>query len=273
MATTDGASGDQKIFLAAPLTLAEIERHFGQQIEVIENVGWDTRSQSVVAARVRKLGALVLEERALTTADPEAMADGMLKGIAEMGLKALPWTDGANSFRAQVQFLKRLFPEEACLILANESLTQSSDEWLKPYLAGITRKAHLERLDMLGILQSLVPQALLHRMDRLAPARVAVPSGAEVRIDYDTEGDPVLRVRLQEMFGLTKTPAIAEGRSRLRIELLSPAGRPLAVTQSLETFWTNGYPSVRADMRGRYPKHAWPEDPLSAAPVKPRRPR
>ena len=116
-----------------------------------------------------------------------------------------------------------------------------------------------------------MPHDLLRQMDALAPARIEVPSGADVRIDYDTEGDPMLRVRLQEMFGLAKTPRIANGRAHLRIELLSPAGRPLAVTQSLETFWTNGYPSVRADMRGRYPKHSWPEDPLNAAPVKPRK--
>jgi ATP-dependent helicase HrpB len=121
------------------------------------------------------------------------------------------------------------------------------------------------------IIQSMIPHELARRMDGLAPVRIEVPSGADVRIDYETEGDPVLRVRLQEMFGLARTPAIAEGRSPLRIELLSPAGRPLAVTQSLETFWTNGYPSVRADMRGRYPKHSWPEDPLTAPPVKPRR--
>ena len=271
VATTDGASGDQKIFLAAPLTLAEIETHFANQIEQLENVGWDSRSQNVVAARVRKLGALILEERPLTTADPEAMADGMLKGIAEMGLKALPWTDGANSFRAQVQFLKRLFPEEAWPDLSDEALAQNIDEWLKPYLAGISRKSHLERLDMLAILKSLVPHDLQRQMDGLAPRRIEVPSGAHVAIDYETEGDPVIRVRLQEMFGLAKTPTIAKGRAQLRIELLSPAGRPLAVTKSLETFWTNGYPDVRAELRGRYPKHSWPEDPLSAPPVKPRK--
>ena len=220
----------------------------------MENVGWDSRSQNVVAARVRKLGALILEERPLTTADPEAMADGMLKGIAEMGLKALPWTDGANSFRAQVQFLKRLFPEEAWPDLSDEALAQNLDEWLKPYLAGISRKSHLERLDMLAILKDLVPHDLQRQMDGLAPRRIEVPSGAHVAIDYETEGDPVIRVRLQEMFGLAKTPTIAKGRAQLRIELLSPAGRPLAVTKSLETFWTNGYPDVRAELRGRYPE-------------------
>jgi len=271
VATTDGASGDQKIFLAAPLTLTEIEMHFSSQIEQVENVAWDTRSQSVVAARVRKLGALILEERALTTADPETMADGMLKGIAEMGLKVLPWTEAANSFRAQVQFLKRLFPEEAWPDLSDEALAPNLDEWLKPYLAGISRKSHLERLDMLAILKNLVPYDLQRQMDGLAPRRIEVPSGGHVAIDYETEGDPVIRVRLQEMFGLAKTPTIAKGRAQLRIELLSPAGRPLAVTKSLETFWSNGYPDVRAELRGRYPKHSWPEDPLSAPPVKPRK--
>jgi ATP-dependent helicase HrpB len=196
-------------------------------------------------------------------ADPEAIAEAMLKGVAEMGLKVLPWNDGANSFRAQVQFLKRLFPEEAWPDLSDEALAENLDEWLKPYLAGISRKSHLERLDMLAILKSLVPHDLQRQMDTLAPRRIEVPSGAHVTIDYETEGDPVIRVRLQEMFGLAKTPTIAKGRAQLRIELLSPAGRPLAVTKSLETFWTNGYPDVRAELRGRYPKHSWPEDPLS----------
>ncbi len=271
VATTDGSSGDQKIFLASPLTLQDIETHFSNQIEQAENVGWDTRSQSVVAARVRKLGALILEERPLTTVDPEAMASAILKGIAEMGLKTLPWTDGANTFRAQVQFLKRLFPEDNWPDLSDEALAQNYDEWLKPYLAGISRKSHLERLDMLAIMKSLVPHDLQRQMDVLAPRRIEVPSGAHVAIDYETEGDPVIKVRLQEMFGLAKTPTIAKGRAQLRIELLSPAGRPLAVTKSLETFWSNGYPDVRSELRGRYPKHSWPEDPLSAPPVKPRK--
>jgi ATP-dependent helicase HrpB len=137
----------------------------------------------------------------------------------------------------------------------------------------MTRAQHLERLDMLAILRALLPSSLARKLDRLAPPRIAIPSGAELRIDYGTDGDPVLRARLQEMFGLATTPGIADGRAKLRIELLSPAGRPLAVTQSLETFWTNVYPQVRTEMRGRYPKHVWPEDPLATAPVKPRRVR
>lgn len=216
-------------------------------------------------------GALVLEERPLAGADPAAIARAMLQGIRELGLASLPWSEGAKALRARVMFLRRVFPDANWPDLSDAHLLATLDDWLMPYLAGISRGAHLDRLDMHQIMQDLIPADLARRMDRLAPQRIEVPSGADVRIDYDTEGDPVLRVRLQEMFGLARTPAIAEGRSPLRIELLSPAGRPLAVTQSLETFWTNGYPSVRADMRGRYPKHAWPEDPLNTPPVKPRR--
>ena len=271
VATTDGASGDQKIFLAAPLALREIEEHFAQQIEARDGVFWDGRAKAVSAAKSRRLGSLVLEEKPSTNADPALIAEAMTQGIREMGLASLPWSEGAKALRARVMFLRRLMPEAGWPDLSDEALLMSLEDWLSPYLAGISRKAHLERLDMHQIIQSMIPIELARRMDKLAPVRIEVPSGADVRIDYETEGDPVLRVRLQEMFGLARTPAIAEGRSPLRIELLSPAGRPLAVTQSLETFWTNGYPSVRSDMRGRYPKHAWPEDPLNAEPVKPRR--
>jgi ATP-dependent helicase HrpB len=183
----------------------------------------------------------------------------------------LPWKDGVTHFRAQVMYLRRVLPEDGWPDLSDEALLLNLNEWLTPYLAGITRKAHLERLDMFAVIKGLVPYDLQRQMESLVPSRIEVPSGAHVAIDYETDGDPVIRVRLQEMFGLARTPTIARGRAQLRIELLSPAGRPLAVTKSLETFWTNGYPDVRAELRGRYPKHSWPEDPLSAPPVKPRR--
>jgi ATP-dependent helicase HrpB len=135
----------------------------------------------------------------------------------------------------------------------------------------MSRKSHLSALDMYEILRSLVPHTLLSKIEKLAPSRMEVPGGGQYKIDYDVEGDPVLSVRLQEMFGMNAAPQIAEGRARLKIELLSPGGKPVAVTQSMETFWVNGYPDVRKDMRGRYPKHSWPEDPLTAVAVAPRR--
>ena len=271
VATTDGAAADQKIYLAAPLSLSEIEEYFADQIETGDAVFWDARAKAVSASRSRKLGALVLEEKPIARADPELMVQAMAAGVTEMGLASLPWSEAAKSLRARLRFLHRLYPDDGWPDLADEALLASLDHWLTPYLAGISRKSHLDRLDLRQILQAMIPPDLARCIDKLAPTRIEVPSGADVRIDYETGGDPVLRVRLQEMFGLATTPSIAEGRAHLRIEMLSPAGRPLAVTQSLETFWTNGYPSVRSGMRGRYPKHSWPEDPLNAAPVKPRR--
>ena len=162
-------------------------------------------------------------------------------------------------------------PELGLPDLSDTALLARLDEWLTPYLSGITRRAHLDRLDMRAILEAMLPYEAVRKFGELAPARLGVPSGAEVAIDYETDGDPVLRVRLQEMFGLAATPRIAGGRQALRIELLSPAQRPLAVTQDLASFWVNAYPSVRSEMRGRYPKHSWPDNPLEAEPVKPRR--
>jgi ATP-dependent helicase HrpB len=269
VAVTDGASGDQRIFLAAALQREEIEHYFASHIEKRDIIAWDNRAEAVTTSRQRKLGALTLTETPLPDADPERVADAMIAGFRLMGLEALPWSDVSRSLLARIRFLRQIFPAEAWPDLSDTALAATLDEWLKPYLAGMTRKSHLQRLDMPAILRSLIPHELLRRLDRLAPTHVAIPSGASIAIDYENGQDPVLRARLQEMFGLTETPRVAEGRAKLRIELLSPARRPLAVTQDLASFWANAYPQVRAEMRGRYPKHQWPENPLSAPPVKP----
>lgn len=271
VAMTDGASGDQKIYLAAPFTLKELETHFASHVSWVEQAGWDSKSKSVLAVRQRKLGALVLEERPLTDLSPEVIADGLLQGIREAGLSVLPWSDASDNFRSRGNFLRHHFADAGWPDLSDAALLASMSDWLRPYLAGMSKLGHLDRLDMHQILTGLVPYELQQRMNGLAPRSLTIPNGAEARIDYTGEGDPTVRVRLQEMFGLTVTPKIAQGRAHLRIELLSPAGRPVAVTQSLETFWTNGYPDVRAQLRGRYPKHSWPEDPFTAVAVQPRR--
>lgn len=271
VATLDGGQMDAKIYLAGALTRAEIEDHFSDQIEDQEGVFWNGKTQSVSAARVRKLGALVLEERPLSDADPEALREAMTQGVAAMGLSSLPWDDAALMFRARITFLRRVMPELPWPDLSDPHLLATVKDWLGPYLSGMTRKAHLARLDLNVILRGLVPHELVSRIEKLAPSRMEVPGGGHYKIDYATDGDPVLSVRLQEMFGMKAAPQIAEGSARLKIEFLSPAGRPVAVTQSLETFWANGYPDVRKDLRGRYPKHSWPEDPLTAQAVAPRR--
>lgn len=273
VALLDGAQADAKVFLAGEISRTEIETHFADLIETRSGVFWDAKAQAVSAAKSRRLGAIVLEERPDTSADPEAIAAAMADGAQAMGLGALPWSEAATTLRVRVMFLKRALPDLEWPDFSDAGLGASMRAWLAPYLAGMTRRADLQRLDLTQILRSMIPPSLLTRLDQLAPVRMEVPSGGHYRIDYDTEGDPILRVRLQEMFGLKSAPQVADGRARLRIELLSPAGRPLAVTQSLETFWTNGYPDVRKDMRGRYPKHSWPENPLQAAPVAPRRTR
>lgn len=273
VATTDGAAGDQRIFLAAALSRDDIESIFADHIAESDIVRWDSRAEIVVANRQRKLGALVLDDRALAAPDPEAIAEAMTRGIAEMGLTSLPWSDATQTLRARVRFLRRIFPEEGWSDLADKTLLATLGDWLTPYLAGMTRRAHLGRLDMHAIIASLIPPELKRRLDKLAPRHIAIPSGADITIDYDGDGDPVLRARLQEMFGLAETPRIADGRALLRIELLSPARRPLAVTQDLKSFWANAYPQVRSEMRGRYPRHPWPEDPMNTPAVKPNRVR
>jgi ATP-dependent helicase HrpB len=271
VALLDGAQADAKVFLAGELSLAEIESHFGELIVTTSGVHWDSKTQAVKAARVRRLGAIMLEERADASADPDAIAAAMAQGVMLMGISALPWTEAAQSLRTRIMFLRRTMPDLAWPDLSDETLAATSNEWLAPYLAGMTKRGDLQRLELTQSIRGLVPQELLARLDKLAPLRMEVPSGGHYKIDYETDGDPVLRVRLQEMFGMHAAPQVAEGRARLRIELLSPAGRPVAVTQSLETFWTNGYRDVRKDLRGRYPKHYWPENPLDAQAVAPRR--
>lgn len=269
IATTDGKAGDQRIFLAAKLDKAEIIGQFASHIESRDIIAWDSRQRMVIANRQERFGALLLADKPLATPDPEAVANVMTEGIREIGLGALPWSEGDQRLRARVAFLRRHLPDDGWPDLSDAALLAGLDDWLKPYLAGMARASHLERLDLHPILMGLIPHPLRRRLDELAPARITIPSGAEITIHYEGEGDPVVRARLQEMFGLTRTPKLVRGQVPLRLELLSPAGRPLAVTQSLETFWTNAYPHVRAEMRGRYPKHVWPEDPREAVPMKP----
>jgi ATP-dependent helicase HrpB len=273
IATLDGAAGDGKARLAAALTDKDIDTHFADLITESEGVFWDAKSNSVKAGLTRRLGAIILQEKPAKEIDPSLTSSAMLEGVKQLGLSALPWTEAARGFQARVNFLARVMVDAGFPDLSDEVLESTLEQSLLPYLAGMTRKSDLARLDMLQILQSLVPQDLLRKMEKLAPQRMTVPGGGSYRIDYDSDGDPVLSVRLQEMFGLQSAPQVADGRARLKIELLSPAGRPVAVTQSLETFWTQAYPDVRKDMRGRYPKHSWPEDPLTAVALAPRRVR
>jgi ATP-dependent helicase HrpB len=274
VAALDGDRREARIFLAAPLTLAEIEADFEDAIETVEVIGWNARVEAVEAKTERRLWSLVLEERALATPSGEAVVAAIVAGIRAMGLPVLPWTQEIDAFRQRVAFLRAVEgTDSAWPDLSDAALLENLETWLAPYLAGITRRAHLPRVDLKAALEAAFDWKLKKRLDEAAPTHVTVPSGSRIAIDYSDPAAPVLAVRLQEMFGAVDTPRLAGGRVPLLLHLLSPARRPVQVTRDLASFWKNGYAAVRADLRGQYPKHSWPDDPLQAAPTARAKPR
>jgi ATP-dependent helicase HrpB len=221
----------------------------------------------VVARRVERLGAIELAVRPLKDADPVLVREALLEGLRQEGLRLLRWTPDADVLWQRLAFLRHHlgdpWPE-----VSEDALHARVDEWLEPELSRARRRADLARIDAGQALRRLLPWASgeATRLDELAPERIAVPSGSRIRIDYGTPEQPVLAVKLQEMFGLQESPRIAG--VPLLVHLLSPAGRPAAVTADLASFWKDGYKGVRAELRGRYPKHPWPEDPAGAEPTR-----
>ncbi len=271
VADLDGAARESRVFLAAPVNLAELEDTFAEHIRSETLVTWDGREQVVLARRRRMLFALVLKDERLANPPAEAMAAAMLEGIREMGLTALPWTDELRKWQARVQFLRRMEGEEWPDV-SDAALLATLEDWLAPFLNGASRRAHLDRVELGNALRGLLPWAMQQRLDKEAPTHVEVPSGSRVPIDYAAD-EPVLAVRLQEMFGLAETPRIAGGRVALLLHLLSPARRPVQVTRDLASFWANAYKAVKADLKGQYPKHYWPDNPLEAEPTARAKPR
>lgn len=267
VADLDGARKTARIFLAAPLSLADIEADFANRIETRDSIEWSSTEEAVLARRRRTLGALVLDDKPLRDPPPERVLAALLSGIRELGISALPWTREAETVRRRVEFLARAEPDAGWPDWSDAALLQTLEDWLGPYLSGITRRAQLGAIDLAATLGAALSFAQRRMLDAHAPTHVTVPSGSRIPIDYAGGETPVLAVRLQEMFGATATPAIASGKMPLLLHLLSPAGRPLQVTRDLKGFWTNSYPQIRGEMRGRYPKHPWPEDPLEAPPT------
>jgi ATP-dependent helicase HrpB len=273
VADLDGQAPDARIWLAAPLTQAELELTFGDRIWTDDEVVFEPATRSVQARRRRRLGSLVLGDAPLAKPRPEAVAAALVDGIRHVGLQALPWTEAAESFRHRVGFLARVDQAGGWPVLDDPALTASLDEWLAPALDGKRSLGDLADLDLLALLRDRFDWNQLQAIDRLAPSHVTVPSGSRIAIDYGAEETPILAVKLQEMFGLAETPTIAQGRVRLKLHLLSPARRPIQVTSDLGGFWAGSYKAVRADLRGRYPRHPWPEDPMEAMPTARAKPR
>lgn len=262
-ADLDGEAREARIFLAAPLSRAAVEQVLADLVLTADMLAWEESSQSVLARRQRKLGALVLEDKPLPEADPAAVAALLLAKLREAGLAVLPWTEPLQQWRARVQLLHGLEPD-VWPDVSEAALLASLADWAAPYLDGVSRFAQLANFPLREALTGLLDWPLQQRLDEELPLRLTVPSGSSVSIDYTAAHGPVLAVKLQEMFGLQQSPLLARGRVPLTIHLLSPAQRPVAVTQDLASFWRNAYADVRKDLRGRYPKHPWPEDPLTA---------
>jgi ATP-dependent helicase HrpB len=274
-AEVDGAERDARIFLAAPIELADIERHFAQHIVMRDEIGWDAREQAVRARREKRLGALVLESGDLREPDGAAVERAALAGLRQLGLSALPWSNELRQWQARVALLRRLDVPSAdpWPDLGDVTLAATLEDWAPAWMAGLTRREHFGRFDLGNALRTRLTYAQSALLDREAPTHFVVPSGSRIPIDYLDGEVPTLSVRLQEMFGLRQTPSVAGGRQPLLLKLLSPAGRPVQITRDLVSFWERGYHEVKKDLKGRYPKHYWPDDPYAAEPTRRVRPR
>jgi ATP-dependent helicase HrpB len=272
VAEITGTAAQGRIVLAAPLTLAEIEAQFADRIESRDDIAFDAASASLRARRLRRLGAIALAEQPLTVATDDASARMLAQGAARLGIERLPWTKPLRQWRDRIMFLRRAeggeWPD-----LSDAALAATAVDWLAPALAAKTALGELASDDLARALQGLLPWTLRRRLDAEAPTHFTAPSGSAVPIDYEAQEGPKLAIRVQELFGLDRHPSIAAGRVPLVVELLSPAHRPVQVTRDLPGFWRGSYAAVKAEMKGRYPRHPWPDNPLSAAPTRRAKPR
>ncbi|HKQ12138.1 MAG TPA: ATP-dependent helicase HrpB [Steroidobacteraceae bacterium] len=273
VADLDAGDREALIRLAAPLPRAALEAALAALIEHRQRFEWDAREQAVVAQDERWLGAIRLGERRLENPDSARVLSALLAGIRELGLDALPWTKEARALRQRLAFARevdaqapRPWPD-----VSDGALLATLDDWLAPWLTNMSRRDHLARLDMTGVIAALLDWNQRQRLDEIAPTHLQVPSGSRIPIDYSAA--PTVAVRLQEVFGLSATPAVGGGRVPLTMQLLSPAHRPVQVTKDLASFWARGYTEVKKELKGRYPKHYWPDDPTTAVATARARPR
>ena len=266
IAVVDGGARDARIRIAAPISAATIEHLFETEISEGETAVWDSQSRSVIARRQKRLNAVVLSDTPARDIPDDQIANALVEGIRDMGLDCLPWGREAAEWRQRAGCFHQAAGQGADV--SDSALLETLEDWLLPYLAGMRRLDHLKSLDMLAILKTRLDWSELQTLEKQVPSHCTVPSGSSIRIDYADPMAPVLPVKLQEMFGATETPSIIDGAIALSIHLLSPAGRPLQITRDLPAFWKNTYPQVKAEMKGRYPKHPWPDDPLAAVPTR-----
>jgi ATP-dependent helicase HrpB len=274
VADLDAGERDAFIRLAAPIDRAALEAEFSAHILTRERVAWDSREQIVVAQRERMLGAITLEARRIDNTDSGQVSAALLTGIRELGLASLPWTKEARALQARMMFARAVDTRNSkpWPAVDDGELLATLEIWLLPWVAGMTRRDHWNRIDMHGVLVALIDWDQQQRLNEVAPTHLAVPSGSRVPIDYASDA-PTVSVRLQEVFGMRETPTVGGGNVPLTLQLLSPAHRPVQITKDLGSFWARGYAEVRKELKGRYPKHYWPDDPLTAVATARAKPR
>jgi len=260
----DAQARDARLFLALPFDLAKLDRLHPNRLQRAEVLQWDSSSRGVIGRRQRRFGALVLESQPLPRPSPELLLPAFISGLRELGAElALPWTPALRQWQARVQRMHGWHPE-AWPDVSDAALMVGLEDWAAPWLSGLSRHEEMSGIPLHDALLGQLDWSQRQALDEQLPTHLSVPSGSDIEIDYCAEGNPVLAVKLQEVFSWLDTPTLAQGRLRLTLHLLSPARRPTAVTADLASFWRQGYPEVRKDLRGRYPKHPWPEDPLTA---------
>jgi ATP-dependent helicase HrpB len=272
VAELSGTAAQGRILLAASITLEEIEARFADRIENREEITFDTASASLRGRRSERLGAIALAERPFPAGSAPDAASKLAEGIVRIGLDRLPWSKPLQQWRDRVMFLRRAEGDE-WPDLSNDGLAANAAEWLAPMLDGKTALSQVGADELSTAIQSRLAWDLKRRLDEEAPTHFSAPSGSSVPIDYEAEEGPKLSIRVQELFGLDRHPGIARGKVPLLVELLSPAHRPVQVTRDLPGFWRGSYAAVKTEMRGRYPRHPWPDNPLQAPATRRAKPR
>ena len=263
----DARGPDARIQLALPIAESDLRTVLAERIETTEVLAWDQAREGVTARRETRLGALVLDSQAVPTADPDRTLALLLEQVARQFERALSWDPAARQFQARVALLRAHDPQGGWPDLGDTHLCATLADWLAPWLAGKRDLAQVRALRLTEVLAGRLDFAQRARLDTLAPETLTTPAGNRRRLDYLAGPEPVLPVPIQELFGTRETPSLCAGRVPLMLHLLSPAGRPVQITRDLAGFWARGYPDVRRELRGRYPKHAWPDDPAGALPV------
>jgi len=267
-----GAEGEGRIHAASAVDVTTVREECAQRIRSERLVAWDERQRRVVGVEREGIGAVALVERPFVPGDGEALPI-LCNVVRERGPALLPLGEEARQLQGRVRLLAARFPGEGWPDLSEAGLCAAPEAWLAPFLGGVRGERELQRVDLVPALRRLIPPRLLPSLEKLAPTHLAVPSGRRAALDYAPPEGPVLAVKLQELFGLGETPAVAGGRAPVLLHLLSPAGRPVQVTRDLKGFWDGAYRQVRAELRGRYPKHPWPDDPWNAPPTSRAKPR